>query len=75
MLKNRLSKLEKIQRDKQLCNGGIYIVYNDEDTMEISCGQEQLFSGPVEDGEKMIKELDTPGSFIIRLNVPRAWAE
>lgn len=75
MLKNRLSKLEKIQRDKQLGNGGIYLVYTDKDTMIITSGQDQLFSGPVESGEKMINELDIPGSLIIKLNVPRAWAE
>ncbi len=75
MLKNRLSKLEKIQRDKQLGNGGIYLVYTDKDTMKITSGQDQIFSGPIESGEKMINELDTPGSLIIKLNVPRAWAE
>lgn len=75
MLKNKLSKLEKIQRDKQLGNGGIYLVYTDKDTMIITSGQDQLFSGPVESGEKMINELDIPGSLIIKLNVPRAWAE
>lgn len=74
MLKNRLSKLEKTQRDKQLGNGGIYLVFTDGDTMEVSSGADLLFSGPVEGGEKMIKELDTLGSFIIRTNIPRACA-
>lgn len=74
MLKNRLSKLEKIRRDKQIENGGIYLVFIDGDTMEITCGQDRLYSGVVESGEKMIKELNTPGSHIVRINIPRACA-
>lgn len=73
MLKNRLSKLEKTKRDKQLENGGIYLVFSDGDTMEISCGQDLLFSGQIESGEKMIKELNTH-SIIVRTNIPKGCA-
>ena len=67
MLKNRLSKLEKIQRDRKMGSGGNYLVITDGKTMTISSRSNQLYSGAVEDGEKMIKELDTPESYIVRI--------
>jgi len=75
MIKSRLSKLEKTQRDKQLKNGGMYLVYIDEGVMEIDSGQGILFTGPVEAGEKMITKLNIPGSIIIRLDCPKSWAQ
>jgi hypothetical protein len=74
MLKNRLSKLEKTQRDRQLDNSGIYVAFIDGDTMEVKNGQDLIFSGFIERGEKMLKELNIPDSFIIRVMAPMEWA-
>lgn len=74
MLKNRLSKLEKTQRDKELDNTGIYVAFIDGDSMDIKSDQVVIFSGLVEGGEKMIKELNITDSHIIRVMSPMKWA-
>lgn len=64
-IKARLTKLEKIQRIKRVSNS-IYTVLAIGNVMKISCGTDTLFSGPIEEGEKIVKELDQPGAYIVR---------
>lgn len=77
MLRNRLTKLEKIQQDKERGDGGIYLVFDDpnSDKMEITRDSNLIFSGSIEEGEKVIKELERPGDFIVRTSVTRECAQ
>lgn len=74
MLKSRLLKLEKLQKDNQLANDGIYLVFTDGETMEITVGHDLIFSGTIPNGEKMIEELESQGALIVQTNTSKECA-
>jgi len=70
MIKRRIEKLERQYAEKSK----FIVVFQHEGEMWIQADGDLRFHGPADEGEKILAQLPA-NSLIVKMDIPRAWAQ